>query len=97
MARVLIIESGDDWRALSIPEDWATDDVDRYLNGMAYGRAAVVNVETMVRECDHEWANLGHRRWCPKRGADGGSWPALAGTDSFLPVNGGGKYGGGSV
>lgn len=95
MSRVLIIESGDDWRALSIPEDWATDDVDRYLNGRAYGRAAVVTVEPMTAErCprDSDWcdgqicADLG-RVDCPH------STPE---PDSFLPINGG-EYGGGSV
>jgi hypothetical protein len=48
MARVLIIESGDDFRAIELPADWDTDDVDRYLNGRAYGRAAVVTVEPMA-------------------------------------------------
>jgi hypothetical protein len=47
MARVLIIESGDDWRAFSVPFDWDGDDIDRYLNGRAYGRASVVTVEGM--------------------------------------------------
>jgi hypothetical protein len=45
MARVLIIESGDDFRAIELPADWDTDDIDRYLSGRAYGRAAVVTVE----------------------------------------------------
>jgi hypothetical protein len=44
MARVLIIESGDDWRAFDVPYDWDGDDIDRYLNGRAYGRASVVTV-----------------------------------------------------
>jgi hypothetical protein len=47
MARVLIIESGDDWRAFDVPYDWDGDDIDRYLNGRAYGRASVVTVEKM--------------------------------------------------
>jgi hypothetical protein len=46
--RILIIESGDEWRAIALPTDWDLDDTDRYLNGMAYGRAAVVPVETMA-------------------------------------------------
>jgi hypothetical protein len=48
MARVLIIESGDDWRAFSVPFDWDGDDIDRYLNGRAYGRASVVTVEAIM-------------------------------------------------
>jgi hypothetical protein len=48
MARVLIIESGDDFRASELPDEWDTDDIDRYLNGRAYGRAAVVTVESMA-------------------------------------------------
>jgi hypothetical protein len=49
MARVLIIESGDDFRAIELPADWDTDDIDRYLSGRAYGRAAaVVTVEPMT-------------------------------------------------
>lgn len=48
MIRVLIIESGDDFRAIELPVEWDTDDIDRYLNGPAYGRAAVVTVEPMA-------------------------------------------------
>jgi hypothetical protein len=48
MARVLIIESGEDWRAFSVPFDWDGDDIDRYLNGRAYGRASVVTVERII-------------------------------------------------
>lgn len=83
--RILIIESGDEWRAIALPTDWDLDDTDRYLNGMAYGRAAVVPVETMAddggdrrRAREHP---LRHRRDDP---------------DSFLPVDGG-EYGGGSM
>jgi hypothetical protein len=52
MARVLIIESGDDFRAIELPVEWDADDVDRYLNGRAYGRAAVVTVEPMADDDD---------------------------------------------
>jgi hypothetical protein len=52
MARVLIIESGDDWRAFDVPFDWDGDDIDRYLNGRAYGRASVVTVEGMMADDD---------------------------------------------
>jgi hypothetical protein len=47
-SRVLVIESGDDFRAFELPADWDADDVDGYLNGRAYGRAAVVTVEPMA-------------------------------------------------
>jgi hypothetical protein len=52
MARVLVIESGDDWQAFEVPADWDTDDLDRYLNGRAYGRAAVVPVEQLADDDD---------------------------------------------
>jgi hypothetical protein len=52
MARVLIIESGEDWRAFELPAEWDADDVDGYLNGRAYGRAAVVTVEPMADDDD---------------------------------------------
>ena len=53
--RILIIESGDDFRAVAVPPDWDTDDLDRYLNGMAYGRAAVVKVESVDAPDDDDW------------------------------------------
>jgi hypothetical protein len=52
MARVLVIESDDDWQAFDVPADWDADDLDRHLNGRAYGRAAVVPVEQLADDND---------------------------------------------
>jgi hypothetical protein len=62
MARVLIIESGEDWRAFELPAEWDTDDVDRYLNGRAYGRAAVVTVEPMADDDPDDFLPHGRQR-----------------------------------
>jgi hypothetical protein len=98
--RVLIIESGDDFRAIELPAEWDTGDIDRYLNGRAYGRAAVVTVEPMAcPTCGESGPDV-----IDRVGDYGGdTFEARCGDewhdddpDDFLPT-GGGEYGGGSV
>lgn len=53
--RVLVIESGDGWQAFAVPSDWDTDDIDRYLNGRAYGRAGVLTIKSLPIEPNCDW------------------------------------------